>query len=261
MMYKYIEVVQKEAVYYIYLNRPKAYNSIHHGLALELIAALEEARDDPSVRALVLTGKGKGFCAGQDLKEAAGGLGKVDHKKIIFEGYNIIVKLLREIEKPIIAGVRGIAAGAGASIALACDVIVAAEGASFIQAFSKIGLIPDTGGTYFLPRLIGFQKALALTLLAEPLSAREAERQGMIYKVVATEKLEEWVEKLAIKLSKMPTKALGKTKVLYNETYDNPLAKQLDREGREQLKLITSHDAREGVRAFIEKRTPKFIGK
>lgn len=259
-MNTFIETSQQDQVYYIYLNRPETYNSIRHDLALELIAALEEARDDKVVRAIVLSGRGKGFCAGQDLKEATGGLGPVNHSKIIYEGYNVIVKLLREIEKPIIAAVNGIAAGAGASVALACDIIVATENASFIQAFSKIGLIPDTGGTYFLPRLIGFQKALALTLLAEPISARDAEKLGMIYKVVPHDQLEETVRQLAVKLAHMPTRALGKTKVLYNETFDNSLAQQLDREGQEQLTLVDSHDAREGVRAFVEKRKPKFTG-
>lgn len=254
-----VKTVSKENVQYIILNRPKVYNSVNHDLALELISALKTARDDKNIRAIVLTGNGKSFCAGQDLKEAVAEDG-VDHKKIIYEGYNVIIEIIRQIEKPIIASVNGIAAGAGASIALACDIVIAAESASFIQAFSKIGLIPDSGGTYFLPRLIGFQKALALTLLAEPVTAVEAERLGMIYKVVKDDDLEEFVDKTAYKLSKMPTKALGKTKLLYNESFQNTLSGQLNREGELQLQLVNSHDAKEGVRAFMEKRIPKFKG-
>lgn len=254
-----VRTVLRENVQYIIMNRPEVYNSVNYDLALELISALKASGGDDNIRAIVLTGSGKSFCAGQDLKEASAEEG-VDHKKIIYKGYNVIIGLIRQIEKPIIAAVNGIAAGAGASIALACDIVVAAESASFIQAFSKIGLIPDSGGTYFLPRLIGFQKALALTLLAEPVTAIEAERLGMIYKALKDDELEEFVDKMAYKLSKMPTKALGKTKLLYNESFQNSLSEQLNREGEIQLQLVDSYDAKEGVRAFIEKRRPKFRG-
>ena len=182
-------------------------------------------------------------------------------KKILEEHYNPIVARIRKIEKPIIAAVNGVAAGAGANIALACDVVIASEYASFIQAFSKIGLIPDSGGTFFLPRLIGFQKASALMMLGDKVSALDAEKLGMVYKVVPSENFEEEVQKIATTLSKMPTKALGMTKRLLNKSMTNSLEDQLDMEGKLQIEAAQSEDYAEGVNAFVEKRTPNFKGK
>lgn len=249
----------KNGVAQIILNRPEAYNSFNRQLAAEFLEALKEADENEKVRALLITGNGKGFSAGQDLKEVLSE-NRPSHEEIIYKGYNPTIKLMRNTEKPIVVAVNGIAAGAGASIALAGDIIIASENATFIQAFSKIGLVPDSGGTYFLPRAIGYQKALALTMLGEPVSAKEAERLGMIYSYYPAEELKEKAIQLAEHLAQMPTKALGKTKKIYQQSYQNSLDEQLDLEGQTQIELANSHDAQEGVKAFAEKRPPKFKG-
>ena len=246
---------------WIHLNRPDVFNSFNRDMALLLQDELDACEANSEVRAIVITGNGKAFCAGQDLKEVTSPELNPGFKKILEEHYNPIVSRIRKIEKPIIAAVNGVAAGAGANIALACDVVVASELASFIQAFSKIGLIPDSGGTFFLPRLIGFQKASALMMLGDKVSALDAERLGMIYKVIPSEDFENEVQKIAITLSKMPTKALGMTKRLLNESMTNSLETQLDREGKLQIEAAQSEDYAEGVAAFVEKRTPNFKGK
>lgn len=245
----------------ITLNRPEVFNSFNREMALLLQDELDKCEKDSTVRAIVISGKGKAFCAGQDLKEVTSPELNPGFKKILEEHYNPIVARIRKIEKPIIAAVNGVAAGAGANIALACDVVIASEYASFIQAFSKIGLIPDSGGTFFLPRLIGFQKASALMMLGDKVSATEAERLGMVYKVVSSEGFEEEVHKIATTLSKMPTKALGMTKRLLNKSMTNTLEDQLDMEGKLQIEAAQSEDYAEGVNAFVEKRTPNFKGK
>ena len=181
-------------------------------------------------------------------------------KKILEEHYNPIITRIRSIKKPIVAAVNGVAAGAGANIALACDIVVAHEKVSFIQAFSLIGLVPDSAGTFFLPRLIGFQKALALAMLGDKISAREAEDMGMIYKCVSTEDFEETINKLATKLANMPTKALGLIKELFNASMTNTLEDQLALESKLQIVAAQSNDYAEGVAAFIEKRKPEFKG-
>lgn len=246
---------------WISLNRPEVFNSFNREMALLLQETLRSCNDNPEVRAIVLTGSGKAFCAGQDLKEVTTPELNPGFKKILEEHYNPIIQLIRTIEKPIIAAVNGVAAGAGANIALACDVVVASESASFIQAFSKIGLIPDSGGTFFLPRLIGFQKASALMLLGDKLSAVEAEKLGMIYRVIAAENFQSEVSVLAETLAKMPTKALGMTKHLLNQSMTNNLKEQLDFESILQIEAAQSKDYREGVTAFVEKRMPNFKGK
>jgi len=243
------------------LNRPKVFNSFNREMALLLQNELDVCADDSKVRAIVIIGAGRAFCAGQDLKEVTTPDLNPGFKKILEEHYNPIITRIRNIEKPVIAAVNGVAAGAGANIALACDIVVASDKASFIQAFSKIGLVPDSGGTFFLPRLIGFHKASALMMLGEKVSAEEAERLGMIYKVLTAEGFSEEVNKLATQLALMPTKALGMTKRLLNESMNNQLDQQLTLEGKLQIEAAQSEDYAEGVASFVEKRKPNFIGK
>ncbi|MEZ4792724.1 MAG: enoyl-CoA hydratase-related protein [Gelidibacter sp.] len=245
---------------YITLNRPEVFNSFNREMALSLQSVLDDCEKKPEVRAIVLSGNGKAFCAGQDLKEVTSPELNPGFKKILEEHYNPIITRIRSIKKPIIGAINGVAAGAGANIALACDVVVAHEKVSFIQAFSLIGLVPDSAGTYFLPRLIGFQKAQALAMLGDKISAEEAEKMGMIYKVLPLENFEDEVEKLALKLANMPTKALGMIKELYNKSMTNDLEAQLALESKLQIEAAQSEDYSEGVAAFIEKRKPNFKG-
>jgi len=255
----FITSEQKNNVLIIKLNRPDKFNSFNREMAFELHNALDSAEKNENIRAIVLTGAGKAFCAGQDLAEAIDPNGP-GIEKIVREHYNPIILRLRSIEKPIIAAVNGVAAGAGANIALACDIVLASHSASFIQAFSKIGLIPDSGGTFFLPRLIGFQKASALMMLGDKVAATEAHQMGMIYKVFSDETFMDEVLKLADTLSKMPTKAIGYTKRLLNESMTNTLQEQLNQEGSLQIEAANSFDYKEGVNAFLEKRKPEFKG-
>lgn len=242
------------------LNRPKAYNSFNREMALALQAAIRECAEDDGIRAVLLTGEGRAFSAGQDLKEIVDPNGP-PLTTILSEHYNPLVRQLRALPKPIIAAVNGVAAGAGANLALACDVVIATKSASFIQAFSKIGLIPDSGGTFFLPRLIGFQKASALMMLGDKVSADEAEQMGMIFKVYEDDVFREAALKLAQKLSNMPTKGLAMTKHALNQSFTNTLDEQLDLEGHLQPKAGVTDDYKEGVAAFLEKRKPVFRGK
>ena len=216
-----IELRIENNIAYITLNRPEVFNSFNREMALKLQDTLDACEKNNEVRAMVLTGNGKAFCAGQDLKEVTSPELNPGFKKILEEHYNPIITRIRSIEKPIIAAVNGVAAGAGANIALSCDIVVANEKVSFIQAFSLIGLIPDSGGTFFLPRLIGFQKASALMMLGDKISAEEAEQMGMIYKVFSVESFEEEVQKLTLKLANMPTKALGLIKKSLNQSLTN----------------------------------------
>ena len=244
----------------ITLNRPEVFNSFNREMALNLQSVLDDCESKDEVRAVVLTGNGKAFCAGQDLKEVTTPELNPGFKKILEEHYNPIITKIRNIKKPIIAAVNGVAAGAGANIALACDIVIAHEGVSFIQAFSLIGLVPDSGGTYFLPRLIGFQKAQALAMLGDKISAEEAEKMGMIYKSVALGDFESTINQLAEKLANMPTKALGMIKGLYNASMTNTLEAQLEMESKYQIEAAQTNDYQEGVTAFIQKRKPNFKG-
>ena len=248
-------------VAYLSLNRPEVFNSFNREMALLFQTELDACEADEGVRAIVISGIGKAFCAGQDLKEVTSPELNPGFKKILEEHYNPIIKRIRTIEKPIIAAVNGVAAGAGANIALACDIVLASEHASFIQAFSKIGLVPDSAGTFFLPRLIGFQKASALMMLGDKVSASEAERLGMVYKVIEIGQLEDEVRKTAETLANMPTLALGFTKRLLNNSMSNSLEAQLILESELQIKSAQSEDYSEGVAAFVEKRKPNFKGK
>lgn len=250
----------KNGVATITLNRPEVFNSFNREMALLLQDTLDVCEKNDEVRAIVLTGNGKAFCAGQDLKEVTSAELNPGFKKILEEHYNPIITRIRSIKKPIIGAINGVAAGAGANIALACDIVVAHEKVSFIQAFSLIGLVPDSGGTFFLPRLIGFQKALALAMLGDKVSAEEAEKIGMIYKILPLESFESDVNDLAIKLANMPTKALGMIKELFNKSMTNDLEAQLALESKLQIEAAQTEDYAEGVTAFVEKRKPEFKG-
>ena len=244
----------------IKFNRPDKFNSFNKSLAMKVQGALDDCANDDQVRVIILTGEGKAFCAGQDLAEATDPNGP-PLKNIVGEHYNPIIKRLRKIEKPIIAAVNGVAAGAGANIALACDIVIAKNSAKFIQAFSAIGLIPDSGGTYFLPRLVGKQKALALMMTGDRISAEEAEKMNMIYKAIEDEGFDAYVEGFSARMAQMPTYGLGLTKKAVNESFNNTLDEQLDLEEELQFEAGQSHDFKEGTAAFLEKRKPKFTGK
>lgn len=249
----------KKNVAVITLNRPEKFNSFNRDMALELQQRLDDCATDPAIRCVYITGNGKAFCAGQDLGELTGD-NPPGFEVILSEHYNPVVSRIRKIAKPVVCAVNGVAAGAGANIALACDVVVASHSASFIQAFSKIGLIPDSGGTFTLPRLIGFQKASALMMLGDKVAATEAERIGMIYKVITDENFAGESFAIADTLSQMPTKGLAYTKMALNASLDNSFAEQLHKEDELQFKAAHTADYREGVNAFLEKRTPIFTG-
>ena len=249
------------AVATLTLNRPDKLNSFNEALHRALRAALEEIEADPAARAVLLTGAGKGFCAGQDLSDRNVAADQpLDLGATIETYYNPLVRRLRALEKPVVCAVNGVAAGAGANLALACDIVLAARSARFIQAFCKIGLVPDSGGTYFLPRLVGEARAKALALLGEPLSAEQAEAWGLIWKAVDDDRLQAEAMALAQRLAMGPTKGLGLIKRALNASFANDLDRQLDLERDLQREAGGSADYREGVAAFIQKRQPVFRG-
>lgn len=244
----------------ITLNRPDKLNAFNREMALLLQQQLDECANLEEVRCVFITGAGKGFSAGQDLAEVVAPDGPT-MTQILSEHYNPIIDRIRKMPKPVLAAVNGVAAGAGANIALCCDIVVASENASFIQAFSKLGLIPDSGGTFFLPRLIGWQKASALAMLGDKISAADAERMGMIYKVIAGEGFGSATLQLAQQLAQMPTYGLGLIKQALNQSFTNNYEQQLALEDKLQQEAATSEDFQEGVKAFLEKRAPLFTGK
>jgi 2-(1,2-epoxy-1,2-dihydrophenyl)acetyl-CoA isomerase len=248
----------KNSVGIITLNRPDRLNSFNREMALLMQEKLDECKST-EVRCVYITGAGKGFSAGQDLSEVVDPDGP-GMAKILSEHYNPIVIRIRKLEKPVVAAVNGVAAGAGANIALCCDIVVAATSASFIQAFSKIGLVPDSSGTFFLPRLIGWQKASALMMLGEKVHAEDAEKMGMIYKVFPDETFAENAMSIASYLSQLPTKGLAYTKQLLGHSSYSSLEDQLQDEDIFQQRAASTKDFEEGVKAFLEKRIPKFTG-
>ena len=250
----------KDNVGVIILNRPDKFNSFNREMALLLQEVLDNCEKNDDVRCVLITGAGKAFCAGQDITELTGD-NPVGIEVILVEHFNPIVTKIRKLNKPVIVAVNGVAAGAGANIALCADVVLATESAAFIQAFSKIGLIPDSGGTFFLPRLIGFQKASALMMTGDKVTATEAEKMGMIYKVFADEIFEKESFSLAVKLAQMPTTGLAYTKTALNISMQNIFNEQLAQEDRLQRKAAATADYKEGIDAFIEKRKAVFTGK
>ena len=255
-----IQYTKSDAVARIILDRPDKFNSFIRPMAMSFQASLQDAADDPAIRCIIITGVGRAFSAGQDLQEAIDPEGP-ELSMIVSEHYNPIIRLIRSIEKPVIAAVNGVAAGAGANIALACDIVIAVKSATFIQAFSKIGLIPDSGGSFTLPRLIGWQRASALMMLGDKVSAEEAVQMGMIYKALSDDTFETEVNDLALRLSQMPTYAIGLTKRALNASLYNNLDTQLKLEDELQTLAGGSADYKEGVDAFLEKRKPVFSGR
>ncbi|MBK8497336.1 MAG: 2-(1,2-epoxy-1,2-dihydrophenyl)acetyl-CoA isomerase [Flavobacteriales bacterium] len=258
MTYEKLLFANSNGVATLTLNRPDKLNSFDRQMSLEVIDALDACAADATVRAVLITGSGRAFSAGQDLAEAIAPGTKIED--ILTTQYNPIVRRIRELKKPVIAAVNGVAAGAGANIAFACDLALAAESANFIQSFINIGLIPDSGGTFTLPRLVGMQRAFGQMILAPKVSAKDAEAQGMIWKCVAGGELMNEANLLAQKLAVMPTKAIALTKEALNRSLTNSLTEQLDVENELQTIAGRSHDYSEGVKAFLEKRRPVYTG-
>ena len=263
MAYEHILFEIEQGVARVTLNRPDVLNSFNRVMARELCDALASVAEDEGLRAVLLTGAGRGFCAGQDLAEASprpdGSL--PDLGDFVRQGYNPIIRAIRTLEKPVVCAVNGVAAGAGANLALACDIVLASRDASFIQSFAKIGVIPDSGGTFILPRIVGLQRATALTMLAEKITAEQALAWGMIYRVVEAAGLAEAAWTTATYLATQPTRGLGLIKRAFNRSLGVDLEAQLDYEEELQREAGRTADYAEGVRAFLEKRKPRFEGR
>jgi 2-(1,2-epoxy-1,2-dihydrophenyl)acetyl-CoA isomerase len=248
----------RDNIGFITLNRPEKYNAFNREMALQVQEKLDECKN-PEVRCVFISGSGKAFSSGQDLDEVVAPDGPAV-TTILGEHYNPIIRRIRKLEKPVVAAVNGVAAGAGANIAFCCDVVVASRSASFIQTSSRIGWIPDSGGTYILPRLIGWQKASALMMLGDKVSADDAERMGMVYKVFDDAVFREEALKIAATLAQMPTRGLAYTKQILNNSMVNNYDDQLHDEELFQEKAGMTYDYKEGVQAFLEKRKPNFKG-
>ena len=250
----------RDGVATLTLNRPAVLNAFNRELSAELVAALHQIRGDDSVRAIVLTGSGRAFCAGQDLAEAIPkGEENPDLGAIVKAVYTPVIRGIRTIEKPVVCAVNGIAAGAGAMLALLCDIVVASPAASFVWSFTKIGVIPDTGGTFLLPRMVGLQRAAALTMLHDKVSAEQAREWGLVYKVADPVLAE--AQGIAKKLAQMPTRALGLTKRGFNHALGLDLEEAMAFEENLQREAGLSGDYKEGVKAFLEKRAPVYTGR
>lgn len=244
------------------LNRPDVLNSFDRAMAQELQAALARAARDPEVRAVLLTGEGRGFCAGQDLQEVLpeGDGPMPDISVVVRASYNPIITAIRALEKPVICAVNGVAAGAGANLAFACDLTIAAEEASFVESFAKLGLIPDTSGTFFVPRLVGPQRATGMFFLSERIPAAKAKEWGLIWDVVPLSHLAEAAMHLAKQLASQATRGFGLTKRAMNQSWGHTLAEQLEVEAQAMQEAGRTADYAEGVRAFLEKRKPAYRG-
>ncbi len=261
MNYETIRLEHDGAVTTLTLNRPKKLNSFTWAMHQEIKFAIEEIENKGETRCLLLTGEGRGFCAGQDLGDPAFELKpEFDVGETLEKNFNPLALKLRALPFPVICAVNGVAAGAGANIALACDIILAARSANFIQAFSKIGLVPDAGGTYALTRVLGEARAKALAMLATPLTAEKAEAWGLIWQVCDDDKLMQEARTMAVHLAAQPTRALALTKKAIHEAPTNDIATQLNLERDLQREASQTHDYREGVQAFLEKREPNFTG-
>ena len=243
----------------ITLNRPDKLNSFTIDLHRQLAAALDRAAADEGCRAILLTGAGRGFCAGQDLESIGNDASGV--RDLLTEHYNPLIRRIRAMPKPIVCAVNGVAAGAGANVALACDIVLAARRAKFIQAFAKIALVPDSGGTWFLPRLVGEARAKALALTGEAVSAEQAQSWGMIWRAVDDDALTSESETLVAHLATQPTAALGLIKRALHASVENTLDAQLDLEAELQKQASQMPDYAEGIRAFAEKRPAQFTGR
>ena len=251
-----------EGVATITLNRPDVLNSFRRPMAAALVGALDRVRDDDSLRAVVLTGAGRGFCAGQDLAEAIPREGEMpDLGDIVRDTYNPVIRAIRKLEKPVIAAVNGVAAGAGANVAFACDIVFASSSATFVQSFARIGVIPDSGGTFILPRIVGLHRATVLTMLAEKITAEQAREWGLVYMVTEPTALLDTAVGTAAHLATQPTRAFGLTKRGFNRSLGVDLDEQLELEEELQREAGRTNDYAEGVRAFLEKRPPVFTGR
>lgn len=261
MSYNTIELNTIDGVATLALNRPERLNSFNGEMHSEIRSAFEAIRGDKSIRCVVITGNGRGFCAGQDLADRdVIGDDPVDLGQSLEENYNPMVRTIMNLQMPVICAVNGVAAGAGANLALACDIVIAAKSASFIQAFCRLGLVPDAGGTWSLPRLVGRSRAMALAMLGDKVSAEQAEQWGMIWRCVEDDQLMTEVNKLAAHLATQPTQGLGYIKQAINASESNDLDTQLDMERDLQSLASATDDYREGVKAFLDKRTPQFKG-
>ena len=258
-----IQTTLDNGIFTVTLNRPDKLNSFNFEMADQMKEALMEADSNDEIRCVLLTGTGRAFCAGQDLAEATevSDDPERDLSEIVHHTYIPIIKGIRTLEKPVVCAVNGTAAGAGANIALACDIVIASDEAKFIQSFSQIGLIPDSGGTYILPKLVGLARATALTFLGEKVSAKEAVEMGMIWKSYPAYSFMDEAQAVASKLAKMPTRGFGLTKRGFNAGFSNTLEEQMQLEAKLQAEAGETHDYNEGVKAFLEKRKPEFTGK
>lgn len=260
-MYNTILYSNENGICSITLNRPDVFNAFNEEMSAEFIDALKKASKDETVRVVVITGTGKAFCTGQDLKDIKNVTGNRSLSDSVVRRYNPKILTMREMAKPIICKLNGVAAGAGASLALACDIVVASETASLIEVFANVGLVPDSGSSFFLPRLVGYNKAFELITLASKVSAKEALDLGIIYKVVAPEELDNATNELAQRYASGPTKTYGMIKKMLNKAYTANLADMLQYEAQCQEMAGNSEDYKEGVAAFLEKRKPAFKGK
>jgi len=262
MSYSYLVVDVSDGVMTLTLNRPDVLNSFTRAMATEVLHALSRAADDVSIRAVLLTGAGRGFCAGQDLAEAlpTGDGPMPDIGEFVRASYNPMIRAIRGLEKPVICAVNGVAAGAGANLAFACDLTLAAEEASFVESFARLGLIPDTSGTFFVPRLVGVQRATGMFFLGEKMSATKAKEWGLIWDVVPLAQLHETALTLAKSLASQATRGFGLTKRALNASLSNSLDEQLEVEADAMQEAGRTADYEEGVRAFLEKRKPVYRG-